>query len=243
MKKWVKKSMYILLVLILIGAGIKLLQTKKESDSNKLMLQELKEIYEYHTESIRNSEINIEAPIEQPETDLPKTLVEINPDYKGWLQIEGILSLPVVQGSDNEYYLDHNFYCLKSVYGTAYLDYRNRPDDWIQIIYGHNVTDGQMFAALLNYEDEVFLLRHPIVTYAGGDYQIIAAKQIDVSTAGINYWSIPSMSPSDIKNKKEILKNLIDEEVDEASKYIVLSTCIQDQPDQRFIVIGKYVTG
>lgn len=51
------------------------------------------------------------------------------------------------------------------------------------------------------------------------------------------------MSPSDIKNKKEILKNLIDEEVDETRKYILLSTCIQNQPDQRFIVIGKYVIG
>lgn len=243
MKKWVKKSIYILLVIIMIVAGIRLIQTDKESDNNKVMLQELKEIYEYHTESIRNSEINIEAPIEQPETDPPKTLVEINPDYKGWLQIEGILSLPVVQGNDNEYYLDHNFYGLKSVYGTAYLDYRNIPDDWIQIIYGHNVTDGQMFTVLLNYADKKYLQQHPIITYAGGDYQIIAAKQINVLAAGMDYWDIPSMSPSDIKNKKDILKNLIDEEVDEANRYIVLSTCMQDQPDQRFIVIGKYVTG
>lgn len=134
------------------------------------------------------------------ETNPPKNLVEINPDFKGWLQIDNVLSLPIVQGNDNEYYLDHNFYGMKSVYGSAYLDYRNIPNDWIQIIYGHNVTDGQIFTVLLNYENEVFSQQHPIVTYADGEYQIIAAKQIDVSTAGMNYWDIPSMSPSDIKN-------------------------------------------
>lgn len=242
MKKWVKKSMVILLVIVLVSAGIRLLETKRDRDSNKMMLQELKEFYDYHAESFRNSEINIEAPIEQHASDSPKTLIEINPDYKGWLQIEGVLALPVVQCSDNEYYLDHNFYGFKSVYGTAYLDYRTVSDVWIQVIYGHNVTDGQMFAALLNYEDKEFLLQHPIFTYASCEYQIIAAKQIDISSAGINYWDIPSMSPSDIQNKKEILMNLVESEVDENSNYLILSTCIQENQNQRFIVIGKDVT-
>ena len=187
MKKWVKKSMVLLFAMVLISAGIRLLETKRDRDSNKMMLQELKEIYEYHAESFRNSEINIEAPIEQPASDSPKTLIEINPDYKGWLQIEGVLALPVVQGSDNEYYLDHNFYGFKSVYGNAYLDYRTVSDDWIQVIYGHNVTDGQMFAALLNYEDKEFLLQHPIFTYASCEYQITAAKQIDISSEATLY--------------------------------------------------------
>ena len=169
-------------------------------------------------------------------------MIEINPDYKGWLQIEEVLSLPVVQGCNNEYYLNHNFYSVISVYGTAYLDYRTEPDDRIKVIYGHNVTDGQMFTALLNYENEEFLLQNSIITYAGGEYQIIAAKQIDISSAGINYWDIPSISPEDIKNKKGIMMNLVESEVDENSNYLILSTCIQENQNQRFIVIGKDVT-
>lgn len=66
--------MVLLFAMVLISAGIRLLETKRDRDSNKMMLQELKEIYEYHTESFRNSEINIEAPIEQLGNESAKEL-------------------------------------------------------------------------------------------------------------------------------------------------------------------------
>lgn len=56
----------------------------------------------------------------------------------------------VVKGSDNDYYLNHNFDKTSNVAGWIFADYRNRFDgeDKNIIIYGHNMRDGSMFGTL-----------------------------------------------------------------------------------------------
>lgn len=56
----------------------------------------------------------------------------------------------VVKGSDNDYYLNHNFNKTSNVAGWIFADYRNRFDgeDKNIIIYGHNMRDGSMFGTL-----------------------------------------------------------------------------------------------
>ena len=79
------------------------------------------------------------------------SLKKINPDTKSWLIVNGIgIDFPIVQGTNNEYYLKHSLDKSYNVCGWAFLDYRNKLDgtDKNMIIYGHNRRDGTMFSSM-----------------------------------------------------------------------------------------------
>ena len=81
-------------------------------------------------------------------------LMSVNPDYKGWLYIDGIvINYPVVQCGDNDYYLDHTFYGQQNPNGCLFLDYRHdlSRDNYNTLIYGHAMKTGAMFGLLLRY--------------------------------------------------------------------------------------------
>ena len=73
------------------------------------------------------------------------------------------IDYPVVQGKDNFEYLDKdpdgNFYSG----GSIFLDYRNKYDfsDGYNVLYGHNMAGGKMFADLKHYYDQDFFDTHP----------------------------------------------------------------------------------
>ena len=59
-------------------------------------------------------------------------LKSINSDYKMWIQIENTnINYPVVQGSDNDYYLKHNFRKESNISGTVF---GNRNTIFIEIL-------------------------------------------------------------------------------------------------------------
>lgn len=87
-------------------------------------------------------------------------LHEINPDMVGWIKIEGTkIDYPVMQTPSNpNYYLDKSFDKTESRRGCIYVREEcdlDLPSDNVTI-YGHNMLDGSMFAALHKYEDKEF---------------------------------------------------------------------------------------
>ena len=117
---------------------------------------------------------------------------EVNSDVLGWILIPGTaVSYPVVQGTDNDYYLNHTWKKWTSVVGSIFLECRNSRDlrDFNTIIYGHRMNNGSMFAALKNYKTQSYWKAHPYV-YLTDDsgshkYEIFAAYE--VSTEGDTY--------------------------------------------------------
>ena len=86
------------------------------------------------------------------------------PDLVAWIEIPGTpLSLPVVQGKDNDYYLNHDIEKSRNALGVPFMDYRNKADfsDQNTIIYGHRVKNGKVFHPLLSYEDPEFVKTAP----------------------------------------------------------------------------------
>ena len=98
-----------------------------------------------------------------PQVDF-ESLQAINPDIVAWVTIEGTnIHYPVVQGPDNDYYLDHLFDGRESGVGSIFMDYRNAPDlsGRNTVLYGHNLKDGTMLNQITNYNDQSFYEQHP----------------------------------------------------------------------------------
>jgi sortase B len=93
----------------------------------------------------------------------------INPDIVGWVVIPGTrINYPIVQASDNEFYLHHLFDKTYSDAGAIFLDGENDPaiTGENNIIYGHNLLDGSMFAGLKAYREQGFFDEHRTILLA-----------------------------------------------------------------------------
>lgn len=74
-----------------------------------------------------------------------------NKDTIGWIKLEGTnVNYPVVQGTDNSYYLNHSFDKSYNKAGWVFMDYRNYYETLNKntIIYAHARVDGTMFGTL-----------------------------------------------------------------------------------------------
>ncbi len=80
-----------------------------------------------------------------------KKLKKINKETVGYLIVNNTeISYPVVQHSDNSYYLKRDFYKRVTSMGWIYMDYRNSVEEFNDntIIYGHSMLNGTMFGTL-----------------------------------------------------------------------------------------------
>lgn len=75
-----------------------------------------------------------------------------NPDTVAWIKVNGTnIDYPVVQTSDNKYYLTHSFDKSYNEAGWIFADYRNNLiDDKNLVIYGHARLNETMFGSLKN---------------------------------------------------------------------------------------------
>lgn len=92
-----------------------------------------------------------------------KKLKSQNQDIAGWIYIRGTtIDYPIVQGKDNEEYLHQDFNKKKSSSGTVFLDNNCKKDFTSDnnIIYGHHMKNGTMFAQLLKFREKSFLKKH-----------------------------------------------------------------------------------
>ncbi len=84
-------------------------------------------------------------------TDLNE-LKQRNPDTVAWLKVNNTnVNYVVVQTTDNEYYLKHDFYKNNNYAGWVYADYRDNFDNFNSntIMYAHNMTNRTMFGSLI----------------------------------------------------------------------------------------------
>lgn len=91
-------------------------------------------------------------------------LREINPDIVGWIVVDGTtIDYPIVQGPDNDVYLNTTFSGTSNPSGAIFMDYRNAPDfsNANTIIYGHKMRNDTMFQGLSEYKSQDFWNEHP----------------------------------------------------------------------------------
>lgn len=86
-----------------------------------------------------------------------------SPDAVAYIFIEGTgIAYPVMQHSDDEFYLTHSSDGKANRNGAIFLSCLNHGDfsDPINYIYGHNVRSGLMFSALNDYLGDGYLEKH-----------------------------------------------------------------------------------
>lgn len=116
-----------------------------------------------------------------------EALRAVNEDVAGWIEIPGTeVSYPLLQGTNNQYYLSHNWKKEPSAGGAVYLEVSSAGDltDFHTIVYAHRMNNDSMFGPLRHYNDLNFWREHPciyIVTEAGVyRYDIFAAQEASV---------------------------------------------------------------
>ena len=100
-------------------------------------------------ESVVTSQPVLSQEVRQELIDSSAEFANDYPDSLGWLYIPGTaISYPVMQYSDNDYYLSHAYDGSRLKAGSVFLDYRceSRFKNPINIVYAHNMENGTMFA-------------------------------------------------------------------------------------------------
>ena len=91
------------------------------------------------------------------------------PDTRGWIYVTDTnISFPIVQGTDNDFYLDHSAEKYYTEIGSIFADYRNSKDIWSDfntVIYGHNVWFGGMFHDIEKFLTEGFFTSHNVYIF------------------------------------------------------------------------------
>lgn len=206
----------------------------------------------------------MDAPIPTPDSDtlvyaLPtpppvqesfNELLAMNEDTVGFLTIDELIQLPVVQReNDNDFYLTHTFEKTESREGALFLDGMNRlvPEDDCLIIYGHNMMNDTMFGMIDHYNEQAFLEAHPLVhfdtLYENRTYVPIAAFPASMDRDSGQYFDVRQFmfDPAgfDLFMSRVKTRSVLDIPVDAyyGDRLLLLVTCNYTNNDGRFIVV------
>lgn len=176
-------------------------------------------------------------------------LKEINEDCVAWIHIEDTaINYPVVQGSDNSFYLKHLIDGKWNSAGCIFLDSRVGSDlsDRHSIIYGHHMKDGTMFSGLTKYKKQEYYEAHsegllitPERTYTIEFFAGYVASVEDPA------WKIGFESEEDFDTwiKEAQKKSWFTSSLSPAvtDRILTLSTCSYEFDNARFVLLAIIV--
>ena len=202
-----------------------------------------------------------------PETDAPEdetaetmsgvtvpdfaSLAKINPDIAGWLSLEGtVIDYPVVQGSDNEYYLNHLFTGEVNHAGCVFMDVDNAKDfsDPCTFLYAHNMRNGTMFAELEKYREQSYYEAHPVLilqSAQGERWRVeLFAGILTAGDGGYVQTAFESMEEylkycAEMKERSTFQSEV---NVTAEDRILGMSTCRYDVSDGRYVLFGRLVS-
>lgn len=179
-----------------------------------------------------------------------------NPQTIGYLKIDGTkVDTPVVQADNDKYYLRHDFNGNSTSYGAVFATYKAdfKPLDRNTLLYGHNMFDGERFAALANYKSIDYFKKHPIIQFdtlfekhQWKVYAVILTNGSVESNNGYFFdFTFDNCSDACFEEYIEELdkRKLYETGVDllPTDKLITLCTCTYEYDDARLIVIARMV--
>lgn len=244
-KIWIGISLVLLCGAVFLAVrAVNISMQKKEAEKQYEQLKQ---------EAIIQPEQVPEEEIQEPPLEIPvdfESLQEKNPEIYAWITIPGTeIDYPVLQSStDNSYYLNHSAEKTESVSGAIFSENYNSKefDDYITVLYGHNMKNGTMFRGLHQYADSGFLQENKeIIIYLPDailKYEIFAAYLTDDRHILFYYdqgktEDLRKAYINDILDHRTMQSSLdTDAPVDADSRILTLSTCHKAGPDKRYVV-------
>ena len=192
-----------------------------------------------------------------PVLDEYKNLLNKNKRLIGWVKIDDTnIDYPVMQTTDNEYYLDHNLNQEYDKNGSIFMD---KDCDVLKpstnfILYGHHMKSGQMFGSLSLYSDQSYYEKHPCIQfdtiYEKGQYEIMYVFRSRVYSEDeivFKYYQfIDAQSEQEFDSYMNDMEGMSLYDTGVTAQYgdrlLTLSTCDYQEKNGRFVVVAKKVT-
>lgn len=185
--------------------------------------------------------------VQWPDVDF-EALAKVNEDVVGWIYIPGtVINYPVVQGSDNKYYLNHLFNGSRNSSGCIFMDYYV-PADFSAMnssIHGHHMRNGSMFAGICKYKNQSYYDQHPLglLLTPDGNYVVQFFSGYACKSTS-DAWS-DSFEPEEFQRwlDKRLEKSAFACEVTPTAedRVLTLSTCTYEFKDARFVLHGLLI--
>ena len=186
-----------------------------------------------------------------------ETLYQKNRRLVGWLQIPACnIDYPVMQTSNNDYYLDHNYNQDYDKNGSIFMDKDCTPafPNDNMIIYGHHMKSGKMFGNLNYYAKQEFWEKNPTFSfdtiYETGTYAVMYVFRSKIYAKDeivFKYYQfIDASSADEFSSNMDAMAEmaLYDTGVTAAygDRLITLSTCDNAESGEgRFVVVAKKI--
>ena len=179
-----------------------------------------------------------------------KALQKENPDIVGWIYCEDtVINYPVLQGKDNDQYLHTDYQGDYNIDGSIFVDADNTPGftDSNTIIYGHHMNSGAMFAGLVNWADQEYYEKHPVIWLLTPEknYKIVLFSGHHVSSSSSMYDIIKTPGKemnTFLSEALEMSDFSTDVKLNPNGRYVMLSTCAYLFDGDRYVLHGVLVT-
>lgn len=183
-------------------------------------------------------------------------LFEMNPEFFGWLSIDGTgIDYPIMYSPDRpEYYINHSFDGSNSSSGVPFIDERCDADGNCFLIYGHHMRNKTMFGQLPKYADQSYYEEHSVINfdtlYEQREYRVIAAffsRAYGKKETGVfRYYEYTDLSDEETFNEymEQVYAAAIYDTGIKATygeELLVLSTCNYHTDNGRFVVVAKRI--
>ena len=185
-------------------------------------------------------------PEDEQQTSLEK-IQEKNKNVKAWIKVDDTtIDYPVMQGTDNEYYLQRDINGNYSVNGSIYLDKSVKLGQSQNIVvYGHYMDADCMFHSLNKFKSAEFGKTHNVYFDFGDGYN--PAYEVVAVFSCSSYDTVKYTQPDfDITSVTDYLKEIESKrtydtgnEVTEFDQFLTLVTCSYDNYNYRMIVICR----
>lgn len=184
-------------------------------------------------------------------------LYAINQDFVGYLEAPGInMSLPVVQTTDDEIYLNKNFYGKSTKYGCPFVSFLNQvePLDYNTLVFGHHMNDRTIFGALDHYKTLAGYKQSPVLSFNTlyHDYQwkvfaVFITNSVAEDDDGYIFpYYFTALSTDERKadylnelKQRSLYDTGVDVQV--SDQLLTLSTCSHEFDNARLVVVARMV--
>lgn len=185
-------------------------------------------------------------------------LKQMNEDIYAWLYVPGTnINHPVLQSQrgDNDYYLNHTVDRLEDENGCLFTEYLYSDKDFdipVTVIYGHRRRSGDMFGQLQQIYSVPGSLEQcsDIYVYTPDKelhYQVFGASEFSNKHIPNFYKrfydkSLVPVFVDELKSYHTMTKQFDSSvEITEQDRLLILSTCLLQNENQRFLVLARLV--